>query len=79
MNRNLTDEDAKAIGRYMADELFELLQNEQKMEMITSAWTKSVDRRVGATIRRAVWMFFLGVGLVVALKIESLLATLKSV
>ena len=77
-DRKLTDADAKAIGKYMADELFLRLHNEQEMEALATIWTKSIDRRIGSTVRRAIWLFLVGVGIAVTLKLEELLVWLKS-
>lgn len=77
-SRRITDQDAEIIAHHMADKLVQRLSDEETVRLISSAWAKQFDQHVGRTVRRALWLVLVGASVVVAVKIESILAWFRS-
>lgn len=76
--RRITDSDAEIIATHMANKLVQRLSDEETVKMISGVWAKQLDQHIGRTVRRALWLVFVTLSVVIAIKIESILAWLRS-
>jgi len=73
----LREADAEIIATHMVDKLIHRLGDDKTVEHLTSVWARHLDQSIGKTVRRAVWLFFCTVGLVIAIKSDQIVSWLK--
>lgn len=77
-DRRITDKDAEIIATHMVDKLVERITDERTVQIISDVWAKQLDQHIGRTVRRALWLVFGAVSVTVAVKIDAILAWLRS-
>jgi uncharacterized lipoprotein YmbA len=77
-DRRITDTDAEIIATHMVNKLVDRLSDEQTVQMISGVWAKQLDQHIGRTVRRALWLVLVTISVVVAAKIDAIVAWLRS-
>lgn len=77
-DRRITDTDAEIIATHMVNKLVDRLSDEQTVQLISNVWAKQLDQHIGRTVRRALWLVLVTVSVVVAVKIDAIMAWLRS-
>lgn len=77
-HRRITDADAEIIATHMADKLVARLSDEQTVRAISDVWAKQLDQHIGRTVRRGLWFALVAISVVIAIKIDAILAWLRS-
>lgn len=74
----ISEADAERIAQHMADKLIVRLTDQAVVERIAAAWSSELDRHIGRTLRRAVWLVLIGLAGFVAMRSDAILMWLRS-
>lgn len=77
-HRRVTQEDAEIIAEHLVDKLVARLSDEQTVQAIANVWGKQLDQHIVRTVRRGVYTLFVAILIFVGLKLDAILAWLKS-
>tara|TARA_R110000868_G_scaffold320830_2_gene581802 strand:- start:263 stop:532 length:270 start_codon:yes stop_codon:yes gene_type:complete len=77
-NHRITQADAELIAGHMVDKLVERLSDEDTVQAIAAVWGKQLDQHIGRTVRRGVYTILVGFVIFIGIKIDVILAWLKS-
>ena len=73
LNTDEREELAKLIARNFVQEL----KDEKNVEEIVEIWGRHLDRHIGRSVRRVIWLFLTAVVVLIGLKFDAVIAWLK--
>ena len=73
LNTDEREELAKRIARNFVQEL----KDEKNVEEIVEIWGRHLDRHIGRSVRRVIWLFLTAVVVLIGLKFDAIIAWLR--